>query len=192
MRQRWLWVPGLIGMALLRPAWGESGFPLEALSARLEAVAERRAHFTETRYLQALAAPLHSVGELVYRRPDYLEKVTNAPAPETMVAQGDRLTVTADGGAPQVIALGAQPEARALVDTIRGALSGDLPLLRRYYSIAGDGILSGWSLRLTPVDPAVRRVLRSVRIDGAGTDLLFIQIVQANGDEDRMSISPAS
>ena len=155
-------------------------------------MAERRATFTEDKYLHALSQPLHSHGELVYRKPDYLEKLTLGPSPERMVVDGNRLTVTQGTAAPQVIDFSNRPEALALIDTIRGALSGDISLLQKYYDIVGEGSLPGWSLSLTPRDATVGRILKHVRIDGAGASLSFIQIVQANGDDDRMTITPTS
>lgn len=171
------------------PDWTSA--QLDELAARLRAIPESHASFSETRYLAALSMPLQSSGTLSYRRPDELEKITTAPRPERMVVQGGQLTLATGEQPPQSFELDSRPEIRALVETVRGALSGDIALLQTLYAIRGEGSLGGWRLTLTPRDPNLARMLRLVRIDGNWADLRFIQIVATNGDDDRMTITPA-
>ncbi len=63
----------------------------------LAQVVESRSTFTEVKTIAALTVPLYASGELLYRRPDYLEKVTEQPRPERMVVEGDRLTISTAG-----------------------------------------------------------------------------------------------
>ncbi len=158
--------------------------------SRLAAVPQRRAGFAEDKRLAALDQPLRSAGTLAYSRPDHLEKTTAAPTPERLVVDGTRLTVTAGSSAPRVVDLGGQPAALALVDTLRGVLSGNLALLRRSYDVTGAGSVSAWRLLLRPREPALARLVREVRIDGVGADVRSIDTVQANGDTDRLTITP--
>jgi hypothetical protein len=139
-----------------------------------------------------LTVPLRASGELFYRRPDYFEKVTTQPQSERMVVDGDRLTISAEGESLRVVDLDSQPMIRGLVDAIRGTLAGNLVLLRRTYRVDMDGDLASWRLTLTPTDPAVKRALTRIVIEGRQGSLGFIQTVQANGDESRMTISRAS
>ena len=136
--------------------------------ARLAQAPERRAHFTEDKRLAALTTPLRSEGQLAYRKPDHLEKVTTAPRYESLVVDGDRLTVS-DGpdATPRVFDVGAHPELGVLIATIRGAVSGDLALLRRFYEISGTGTPAGWSITLQPRDPAVAALVKRVTLVGA-------------------------
>jgi len=163
---------------------------LDDVMARLAAAPQRRAAFIEDKRVAALEQPLHSAGTLAYSRPDHLEKTTTAPAPERLVVDGARLTVTAGNNSPHVVDLGGQPAALALIDTIRGILSGDLALLRRSYDVTGGGSMSAWRLLLRPRDPALARLVREVHIEGAGADVRSIDTVQANGDTDRLTITP--
>ena len=48
----------------------------------LAQVAESRSTFTEVKTVAALTVPLYDSGELLYRRPDYFEKVVKQPQPE--------------------------------------------------------------------------------------------------------------
>ena len=157
--------------------------------ARLAAVQERRATFRETRRFAALDQPLESVGRLTYRRPGYIEKETSWPEQERLVMDGDRLVLTMGNEPPRVVDLAAQPELRTLVEAIRGPLAGDLAALRRVFIVRAEGTVEAWRLDLTPVDPRAGRLLRRVAITGAGADVQEVLLVQANGDEQRMTIS---
>ncbi len=160
--------------------------------ARLASVAERRAQFTEERRFAALSEPLESRGHLLYRRPDYLEKVTDWPTPERMVVDGHRLIISEAGNdPPRVVDLDSVPELRATMEGIRGPLAGDAQVLKRVFDVQTGGTLADWTLLLTPRDPAVGKFLRTVRLDGADTWIREVRTVQANGDEQWMRIEPA-
>ncbi len=163
---------------------------LPALMAALAAVPERRSVFRETRTFAALDQPLISQGHLIYRRPDYLEKITDWPLPERLVVDKERLILTEGNDPPRVVELSRAPELRVLVDAIRGPLSGNIEALRRAFRIGAGGSMAAWTLDLTPADPAAARLLRTVRIAGVGDALREITLTQANGDVQRMAIDP--
>ena len=159
--------------------------------AHLAQAPERRARFVEEKTLAALQTPLRSQGELAYRRPDHLEKTTTSPNAENLVVDGDRLVVNSATDAPRVVELSDQPEVRTLVDTIRGALSGNLALLRRTYDVIGTGTTADWQIVLHPRDPAVARLVKEVRLTG-GADLRSIESIAPNGDRDMLTVTPIS
>ncbi|MEO8713776.1 MAG: LolA-related protein [Acetobacteraceae bacterium] len=152
---------------------------------------ERRAIFQEQKTLGALDRTLRSSGRLFYRRPGHLEKITLAPRPESVIVDGDQLSLTDPDGTSRSLDLDNQPELRALVDTLRASLSGDLATLRQLYRVSIDGSMSAWRLALVPSDRRLARFLRETVIDGAGTELRAIRIIEANGDEQRMTIEAA-
>jgi hypothetical protein len=78
------------------------------------------------------------------------------------------------------------------VDAIRGTLAGRLALLQQSYRVEMDGDLTGWRLTLTPTDSVVKLAVTRIIIEGAQDAMRFIHIVQANGDESRMTISRVS
>ena len=163
---------------------------LAALMAGLAAVPERRATFQETRRFAALDQPLISTGRLLYRRPGYLEKITDWPQSESLVVDGARLVLTMGNEAPRVVDLGGQPELRTLVDAIRGPLAGDLAALRRAFSVTASAAGDGWTLELVPLEPRAARLLRRAQISGIASDVRDVALVQANGDEQQMTIRP--
>lgn len=174
-----------------RPGWAQpTDITADALAAQLAAVPERRATFQEEKTIGALAQPLLSWGRLSYQRPARMEKVTTGPQPEQLVVDGSRLVLTEGQDPPRAVDLDSVPELRALVDTVRGTLSGDLPSLRRSFDLAVSGTAAGWRMVLTPRDPRVAKLVARVVIDGAGSNPLTITTTQANGDTDRLSITP--
>lgn len=166
--------------------------PIDALMGRLATVPASRASFTEEKTIAALTEPVRSEGWLVYRRPDHLEKTTTGPNRESLMVDGDRLSIIADDQPPRIIELDSEPSLRGLVDAVRGTLSGDLATLRRFYDVAMQGTPAAWRLTLTPRDQALKELLRQVTVDGTGTELRSVRIVQANGDQSLMTIRPAS
>lgn len=156
--------------------------------ARLATPAQRHARFVEDKQFAVLDRVLRSSGTLAYARPTHLDKITLEPALERLTVDGDRLVIDT-GEAPRVIELDSQPEIRALVDTIRGALSGDLTTLQRNYRIEASGTLESWRLVLHPTSPVVAQLVRTVVITG-DRDVRSIESLQANGDTDRLTITP--
>ncbi len=160
--------------------------------AHLAQAPRRTATFVEEKRLSALDQVLRSTGRLSYVRPAHLEKVTEAPQPEDLVVDGDRLIITAgQQDTPRVVELDGHPEIRAIIDTIRNALSGNLAALQQDYTIDGDGSLGDWRLVLHPRTPVLAQQVREVRIAG-GADVRSIEMVQPNGDIDRLTITPVS
>ncbi len=158
----------------------------------LASVPERRATFREERRFAALTDTLLSTGHLLYRRPAYLEKVTDWPEKERLVVDGDRMVLTEGNDAPRVVGLDVQPGLRAMVDGLRGPLAGDLGALQRSFTVEASGSAAAWTLDLLPRDPAAGRLLRSIHVAGQSGEIHELRLVQANGDQQWMQIGPSA
>jgi outer membrane lipoprotein-sorting protein len=176
-----LWTPARAARAALAP--------IDELMQALAGVATRRASFIETKSIAALSEPITASGTLIYRRPDYLAKITRSPRPEQLVVDGNQLSLAEGNQAAHIVALDSHPHLRALVDAIRGTLSGNLALLRRWYDVTMTGSFAAWRLGLTPLDAGIASLIRFIAIDGSGTRLHAVHTMQANGDESRMAIN---
>jgi hypothetical protein len=189
-------LPALSGPVSAQPAASGSNPAADApitladLMAMMGSVAERRATFHEEKRFAALTEPLESTGRLIYRRPGYLEKITDAPQAERLVVDGDQVSLTEANGSTHVIDLGSQPELRTLVEAMRGPLAGDTAALERAFKVDARGTKAAWRLDLTPVDPRAAKLLTEVRISGSGSNMREVLLVQANGDTQYMSIQP--
>lgn len=192
-----LWIVLVLGSgagaqeAATRPGPPMDQARLDALMTRLSSVAEREVAFREEKTFAALDQPLVSTGRLLYRRPDHLEKRTLEPTREDLVVDGDRLTISTADQPERTLNLSDQPELRALIDTIRGTLAGDLALLRRSYTVAGESGPEGWRLVLTPTDRRLARFVERVEIRGTDDRPAVIDIAQANGDRQRITVLAA-
>lgn len=156
----------------------------------LGSVPQRHERFTEEKRFAALDRPVVVAGELSYRRPGVLEKLTLQPRFERLTIDGDSLTVVDGGGATRRIDLGDQPELRGLTDAMRATLAGDVSTLQRSFRVSLAGSLPAWRLTLVPTSASVARLVEIVRIEGIGNRLTQIETIQANGDSSRMVIEP--
>src|SRR6185295_19200851 len=69
------------------------GWDLERLMQDLAQVKVAKGRFVERKYLGILTAPLESSGTLTYVAPSRLEKHTLTPRAESLVLDGDQLTM---------------------------------------------------------------------------------------------------
>jgi outer membrane lipoprotein-sorting protein len=162
---------------------------LELLMQRMAAIPARQADFVEVKRVAALQRPLTLHGHLIYRRPSYLEQITIAPQAETLIADGDQLSIQSGHNDTRIVSLASQPVIAGLVDGVRATLAGDLAQLRQFYRITAQGRVAAWRLILTPIQPELANVLRSVILEGADTDIRTVNVVAANGDEQDIVIT---
>lgn len=163
-----------------------------ALSDLMHLLAQKKsgkASFVEKKYIGILDKPLESSGELSFDAPDRLEKRTLKPRPEAMQLDGDKLTLILYEKRPLNLRLQDHPEVAALVESIRGTLSGDQAALEKNYAIDFTGVQGKWQLTLTPVQKAVAKVVRQVHIAGAEANIKTITFDQVDGDRFEMTIS---
>ena len=148
-----------------------------------------KAVFSEKKYIAVLDKPLESSGELSFNAPDRLEKRTLKPRPETMLLEGDKLTLTMHEKRPINLRLQDHPEVAALIESIRGTLNGDQAALEKNYAIDFAGVPGKWQLTLTPVQKAVAKVVRQIHIGGAEANIKTITFDQVDGDRFEMTIT---
>ncbi len=164
---------------------------LEALMRGMAAVRQRQESFTEEKTLPELDLPLPSQGILRWAAPDQLEKHTTSPIEERLRVQGDRMLYERpDRGISRQFGLDEQPEMRALVESIRATLAGDLAALRRHYDVSFSGMADGdWRLVLTPLSVRLRAVVQRIVLVGRGVQILAIE-TDGGGGITRMQITP--
>jgi outer membrane lipoprotein-sorting protein len=179
----------LLALALPAPAAHTAEWDLATLMQTLAANPGGRVRFVETRHLAILDQPLESRGELVYRAPSRLERHNEAPLRESMVLDGDTLSLTREGRTHN-LRLRDYPEAAALIESIRATLAGDLASLQRSYAVSLSGRAEAWTLHLLPSDPQLAQLVLRIRIDGSQGLVNAVEILQADGDRSSMRIEP--
>lgn len=145
------------------------------------------ATFVEKKFLAVLDAPVESSGELHYRAPDHLEKITLRPKRESLILDRNVLTVVR-GTRTHTLPLQNYPEVGALVGSMSGILAGDRALLEQTYRLSMEGDEAGWILSLVPLERDLVALVQKIRIHGRGAAVNIIEMLQADGDRSVMSI----
>ncbi|HWR78466.1 MAG TPA: outer membrane lipoprotein carrier protein LolA [Thiobacillus sp.] len=178
----------LVWLALLvSPIVQAAPLSIAQLMASLAKHPQGAATFTEKKFISILDQPVESSGELLFIAPARLEKRTLKPKPETMVLDGDTLSLER-GRRKHVLQLRDYPEVAAMIESIRATLAGDRQALERAYHLALDGSAERWTLVLTPLDPKVGAVIARIRMEGAKDVVRSVEILQADGDSSLMAI----
>lgn len=181
----------LLALLLAGCALPASALDLDGLMALLGQRQSGAATFHEQRFVQGLDAPLESSGELSFVAPDRLVRRTLKPRAEAMLVEGNTLTFTRSGRSRSV-ALDATPEMAAMVEAVRGTLTGNAQTLARHFRSRVDGTSERWTLALTPIEPQLAGTVRAVHIGGHGGEVRSVELLLAGGDRSLMRIEPVS
>ena len=181
----------LVWLALLvSPIVQAAPLSVAQLMAGLAKNPQGAATFSEKKFIAILDQPVESSGELLFIAPARLEKRTLKPKPETMVLDGDTLTLER-GQRKHVLQLKDYPEVAGMIESIRATLAGDRKALERVYHLTLDGDHERWTLVLTPLDPKVGAVIARIRMKGVKDVVRSVEILQADGDRSLMRIRKA-
>jgi hypothetical protein len=164
---------------------------LDQVMAMLAMRQHGRVEFIEQHFLAVLSHPIESSGELRYDAPDRLEKRTLKPHAETLLLTGEVLSVER-GHNRRVMDLHAYPQVLPFVESIRATLAGDRKALERVFRLEFAGSVSRWTLTLVPLESKIKQSVSQVRIEGAGDQLLKVEIRQPDGDRSLMTLRPST
>lgn len=182
----------VLGLALFGVALqvGAADFGFSQLMNTLAAVKESHGQFVEKKQLAMLSAPLELSGELVYVRPNYVEKRVTSPYSERFVVEGSKLVYENKQGQVRTLSLRMDPVAWALAESIRATLAGDAKALARLYDAKVEGSVAQWRLTLTPRDDDIGQYLQMIRFGGSQSRVARIEVNESGGDTSVMTIQP--
>jgi outer membrane lipoprotein-sorting protein len=169
---------------------GAAAGAADALDEVMHSLAQRRhgqVSFVEQHFLSVLKRPVESYGELIYDAPNHLEKRTIEPRPETLVVDGEVVTVQR-GRRSHVLDLKAYPQILPFIESIRATLAGDRASLERLFRLQFTGSEMRWSLVLTPLEAQLAKTVAQIRIDGSRDELSRVEIRQSDGDRSLMTL----
>nr|WP_031339055.1 LolA-related protein [Xanthomonas maliensis] len=148
--------------------------------------------FVELRGSALLKTPLRVQGQ--YRRPDAqtLVREVTSPYHETTTLQGDQGVLEREGKPPRRFSLTRVPELAGLKSGFGALLAGDRALLEQHYRVSGQGRPQAWQLTLQPIDAAVARQVRELRLFGQDGELRCIESQPAKGDVQRTLLAGAA
>ncbi|HYP70268.1 MAG TPA: LolA-related protein [Variovorax sp.] len=167
-------------------AWA---FDLPDLMAQLARQKSGEAGFVEQRFVRGVDGPLNSAGTLSFAAPDKLSRRTVSPRSESMVVEGNTLTLSRSGRT-RTLTLDSMPELQGMVDALRGTLTGDMQLLQRHFRTELAGNQASWTLDLEPVDQRLASQVRSVRLSGRQGQVVGVEMEFVGGDRSVMTITP--
>ena len=167
-------------LAAARAAAGSDAADLQEVMRLLAAHRHGRVDFVEQHFMPVLKRPVESYGVMTYQAPDRLEKRTVEPVPETLVADGNVLSIERKGHT-HVIELSVHPSLLPFIESLRATLGGDLGALEQVFKVDFSGTVARWTLDLVPRDARVAKIATHVRIEGAGDELLRVEILAADG-----------
>lgn len=148
-----------------------------------------KAIFVERKYIGIIDKPVESSGELAFTAPDKLEKRTLKPKPESLVLEGDSLTVDQPGKHRFTVSLQDHPEISAFIESIRGTLAGDHSALGKFYTLELTGSAEEWQLILIPKQARMINIISRIRIGGSHANVKTIDFDQGDGDRSEMVIT---
>jgi hypothetical protein len=178
-----------LSLALLcaaAPAWA---FDMNELMGLLARQKPGEATFTEQRFVRGLEGPLSASGTLSFTAPDRLVRRTLSPRPESMVVDGNNLTLSR-GGRTRSMTLDSVPELLGMVEAMRGTLSGNGAVLQRYFRSTLQGSSADWTLDLAPLDERLSAQVASLRLTGRAGEVLGVEMEFRGGDRSVMTIVP--
>jgi hypothetical protein len=166
---------------------------LNEVMGKLSTVKTARAEFTETRYLKLLVTPVQSSGVLTYTAPDKFEKLTLKPVEEKMTIAKHLVTLEEPAkGRKNTITPNSFPALSALIDALRGALSGNANLLAETFKIKIDGSPGQWKLTLTPKEAVQYGYIHKITVSGKQDAIDSMEVLQADGDRSVLSMKRAA
>lgn len=180
----------VLAFVLLALAAGPAAaFALPDLMALLAKKRGGEANFVEQRFVKGLDAPLRTTGILSFAAPDRFTRATLEPRAESVAVEGNSVTMKR-GGRTRIVTLDAVPEAAALVEAVRGTLTGNGAALQRLFRTELGGNADNWVLDLTPIEVSLYNQVRIVRLTGKRSDVLGVEVQLADGDRSVMQITP--
>ncbi|MGY4827462.1 LolA-related protein [Sphaerotilaceae bacterium SBD11-9] len=168
-------------------AQAQAAFDLPQLTQLLAQVKSGEAVFTEKRTVDMLERTLESSGRLTFSAPDSFTRETLKPRQEKVAVVGNKVTLSS-GNRSRTVSLDSVPEAAVIMDAIRGTLTGNRELLERHFEAAVTGNPQRWKLDLTPIEPRLRELVRTVQLSGQQSHVKGVVVTMADGDRSVMSI----
>lgn len=168
----------------MAPAWALSLADVTALLAQNKSGQSR---FTEERFVTGFEGPLRASGHLSFQAPDRFSRTTVEPREEAMEVQGNTLVLRRSGRTRQMT-VDAIPELSALIEAVRGTLTGNAVLLDKLFKTDVDGLAARWTLTLVPRDARLATQVREIKITGLQGEMRSVELWMAGGDRSVMSI----
>ena len=155
---------------------------------RLFAVSKHiKAEFVERKFLQILDTPVESNGELVFRAPGRLEKRTKLPRPETLIIDGNSVSIER-GSFKRTLPLDEFADMASMVRSLTATFRGDQVSIEQFFKWKLSGPAERWQLVLTPKSSKLFITLREIRLSGDNGYVHTVETTLTDGDRSLMTL----
>ncbi|NKB78080.1 MAG: hypothetical protein GKR96_13855 [Gammaproteobacteria bacterium] len=178
-------------------AAASSDWDIDELLDRLSKVEMASLEFVEKKKSMLLTVDLESSGTIVYRAPDYMKKTIVNPVFESILIDGDVLTIekTTLGGKKeeavesQRYSISSNSLLSSTVGSVLAILAGNRVFLEEDYDIRLSGDKSEWDLLLLPKPGVIKDKIEQIVLAGSGIEIWFIETTYPDGDQSSLSLS---
>jgi outer membrane lipoprotein-sorting protein len=161
---------------------------MKSLMQQFAASKNTKAEFTERKYVRILDAPVESSGDLTFQAPDRLEKRTKLPRPETMLIEGNKVSIER-GSFKRSMMLDEFVDMASLVKSLTATFRGDQAGIEKYFGWTLSGPVHKWQLVLKPKSTKLFITLREIRFAGEGGYVHTVETTLTDGDWSLMTLS---
>ncbi|MEM7169031.1 MAG: LolA-related protein [Pseudomonadota bacterium] len=179
----------ILNLFIAMPA--QASFTIEDLLGGLKRTSALQSRYIEEKYLSFLTEPVVSEGTLTFRPPDRLERQVLRPKKETVIIEGNFVSLQAVAGDPPLkVRLSDHPPLEALATALRALFAGDKVGFLAIFTPHLTGSKKAWSLELRPKTPDLAKTLELLRLSGKDDSLESIEMVESNGDRTVTVLNP--
>lgn len=146
-----------------------------------------KAEFVERKYLRVLDAPVESRGDLLFQAPSRLEKRTQHPRAETMLIEGNKVSIER-GTFKRSMSLDDFADMASLVQSLTATFRGDQAGIEKYFNWRLTGPSAKWQLVLKPKNSKLFVMLQEIRLSGIDNYVHTVETTLTDGDRSLMTL----
>ena len=147
-----------------------------------------KTEFVERKFLKILDAPVESSGELVFRAPSRLEKRTKLPRPETLIIDGNSVSIER-GSFKRTLPLDEFADMASMVRSLTATFRGDQISIEQFFKWKLSGPADRWQLVLTPKHSKLFITLQEIRLAGDRGYVHTVETTLTDGDRSLMTLN---
>ena len=160
---------------------------MKSLMQQFAASKHTKAEFTEKKYVRILDSPVESSGDLTFQAPDRLEKRTKLPRAETMLVEGNKVSIER-GSFKRSMMLDEFVDMASLVKSLTATFRGDQEGIEKYFGWTLSGPVNKWQLVLKPKSSKLFITLKEIRFVGEGSYVHTVETTLTDGDWSLMTL----
>jgi outer membrane lipoprotein-sorting protein len=177
----------VVALMLSTPVYAED-IDMPTLMRLFSASKSVKAEFAERKFIRLLDSPVESNGELFFKAPDRLEKHTLQPRPETLLIEGNKVSIER-GSFKRTMSLDDFADMASLVRSLTATFRGDQVSIEEYFNWKLSGPANKWQLVLRPKSNKLFITLREVRLSGDRSYVHTVETTLTDGDRSLMTLS---